>query len=290
MSAAPGGNSAASESAPVTIAGALAAARLRIGPLEARVLMEHVLGRDAAHVISHAHDALSELLVRDYALLVDRRVRGEPVAYLTGSREFFSREYRVDPGVLIPRPETELLVEAALERFPAHAPCRVLDLGTGSGCIAITIALERPRAAVTAVDASPRALAVARGNAERLGALHVRFLDSDWYAALDGERFEVIVANPPYIAAGDAHLGQGDLRYEPVAALSAGADGLACIRTIIDGAGPHLSPGGWLLLEHGHDQAAPCAALLRAAGLEAAGSRPDLAGIARVACARRAGI
>jgi release factor glutamine methyltransferase len=290
MSAALGSRPAASERVPVTIAGALTSARLRIDPLEARVLMEHVLGRDAAHVISHAHDALADLLVRDYASLVERRAGGEPVAYLTGSREFFSREYRVDPGVLIPRPETELLVETALERIPAAGPCRVLDLGTGSGCVAISIALERPRAEVTAVDASPRALAVARDNAAKLGALRIRFIDSDWFAALEGERFDVIVVNPPYIAAADPHLGQGDLRYEPVAALSAGADGLACIRTIVDGAGPHLSTGGWLLFEHGYDQAMHCAALLGAAGLEPAGSRPDLAGIARVACARRPGI
>ena len=214
-----------------------------------------------------------------------------PVAYLTGRREFWSREFVVTPDVLSPRPETEILVEAALKKcqtlFPAAEKVSdtfsVLDLGTGSGAIAITLALERPDARVTAVDTSASALDVARGNAAALGA-NVELVHGAWYAPVAGRRFDLIVSNPPYVAANDAHLGQGDLRFEPAGALTDGsADGLDSIRAIVAGARDHLNPGGRLLLEHGHDQAAAVAALLREAGFASIVSIPDLAGIPRVA-------
>jgi release factor glutamine methyltransferase len=205
---------------------------------------------------------------------------GFPVAYLVGSREFFSRPFAVTPDVLIPRPETETLVEAALSRLMPRASC--LDLGTGSGVIAITLALET-KAAVTATDASAAALAVACGNAASLGA-PVEFLEGAWYAPVGGRRFDLIVSNPPYVAANDPHLAQGDLRFEPAAALCDGsADGLDSIRAIVAGAREHLAPGGSLLLEHGHDQGDSVAAILRDAGFLSPLSIPDLAGIPRVA-------
>ncbi|PJB05555.1 MAG: peptide chain release factor N(5)-glutamine methyltransferase, partial [Hydrogenophilales bacterium CG_4_9_14_3_um_filter_59_35] len=190
--------------------------------------------------------------------------------------------FKVTPAVLIPRPETELLVELALERIPADGPCRVLDLGTGSGAVAVTLALHRPQAKVIAVDQSATALEVARENAQQLGAGNLRLIQSDWYAALDGEKFDLIVSNPPYIASADPHLAQGDLRFEPAAALASGANGLDDIRTIVRGAATHLKPGGWLLFEHGYDQAAACRELLVQSGFEQIGSSTDLAGIERV--------
>jgi release factor glutamine methyltransferase len=241
------------------------------------------------------------------------------VAYLTGSREFYGLDFKVTPAVLIPRPETETLVEAALERLPADAPSRVLDLGAGSGCVAIAIACRRPKARVTAVDASEAALALARENAQRLlgrcvgnppypplgkgggnsegaagappfekgGLGGICFVLSDWFSALGDERFDLVVANPPYVAEGDPHLGQGDLRFEPRSALAAGADGLDCIRRIVGDAPAHLAEAGWLLFEHGYDQARACRNLLQAAGLQDIGSFRDLAGIERVSGARR---
>ena len=229
-----------------------------------------------------------------FASLASRRAGGEPVAYLVGYREFFGREFAVSPGVLIPRPETELLVDIALKakvgacrpakrnsRQTGSETARILDLGTGSGCIAITLALELPQAQVSAVDASAAALAVARGNAERLGA-KVRLLQSHWFDQLAGERFDLIVANPPYIAAADPHLAAGDLRHEPSAALASGADGLRDIRRIIAAAPAHLAPGGQLWLEHGYDQADAVRSLLAAAGLTRIEQHRDLAGTVRV--------
>jgi release factor glutamine methyltransferase len=187
----------------------------------------------------------------------------------------------VTPAVLIPRPETELLVDVALERVPVHEPSRVLDLGTGSGCVAVAIARHRPRAQVTAAEASRDALAVARENAARHGS-GIEFIESDWLDALAGRRFDLIVSNPPYVAEDDPHLSQGDTRFEPRAALVAGADGLSCIRLIIAQARAHLAPGGRLFFEHGYDQAARCRALLAQAGYFDVTSRPDLAGIERL--------
>jgi release factor glutamine methyltransferase len=212
---------------------------------------------------------------------VERRAAGEPIAYLTGNCEFYGLEFRVTPAVLIPRPETELLVDLALERLPVEGRARVLDLGTGSGCIAVSLGRQRPRMEVWAADAVPAALEVARDNALRLGAT-VRFVRSDWLADLAGERFDLILSNPPYVAAGDPHLSRGDLRFEPASALVAGEDGLNDIRRIVAAAPAHLAPGGWLLFEHGYDQAQRCRALLTAAGFGQVTSWRDLAGIERV--------
>lgn len=266
-----------------TVAAALTAARARLPAVEARLLLAHTLERSVAWLIAHDDEVLAEEPLRRFASLVARRAAGEPVAYLIGRREFFGRDFAVSPAVLIPRPETELLVDIALAQLSMGD--RILDLGTGSGCIAITLALESPQARVSAVDASPAALELARGNAGRLGA-RVRFLHSDWFAAVAGERFELIVANPPYIAITDAHLASGDLRHEPVAALAGGTDGLDAIRHIASTALHHLVPGGQLWLEHGYDQAVAVRALLAAAGLADIEQHPDLAGIIRVSGGR----
>jgi release factor glutamine methyltransferase len=219
-----------------------------------------------------------------FASLAARRAGGEPVAYLVGRREFFGRDFEVSPAVLIPRPETELLVETALAKCRRWSR-RILDLGTGSGCIAISLALELPLAQVTAVDASAPALAVARRNADRHSA-RLRFVQSDWFDALGEEAFDLIVANPPYVAAADPHLAAGDLRHEPAAALASGTDGLDALRRIIADAPAHLAPGGQLWLEHGYDQAAAVQELLLAAGLTAVEQHSDLAGIIRVSGGR----
>lgn len=204
-----------------------------------------------------------------------------------GKREFYSLDFKVTSAVLIPRPETELLVDLALERIPADRPCKVLDLGTGSGAIAITIAKHRPLADITAVDSSAAAGAVAKINAEQLNVDNVRIITSDWFDGLAGERFDLIVSNPPYIAEGDPHLTQGDLRFEPRTALTTGDDGLECICFIIASASAHLVEGGALLLEHGYNQADVCRQLLGKADFGGVFSRPDLAGIMRVSGGRR---
>jgi len=272
----------------LTIAQALATARL--DPVDARALLRHVLGASDAHLIAHSGQVLSDAQSERFAALVARRSAGEPVAYIVGAREFFSLGFKITPAVLIPRPETEALVEFALERIGPDSVRRVLDLGTGSGCIAISIARHRPRAQVVAVDSSPAALAVARENARRHAVTNLEVTASDWFSALAGRKFDLIVANPPYIAAGDPHLAQGDLRFEPPDALAAGADGLDCVRLIIASAPQYLGDGGWLAFEHGYDQAARCRELLATAGFKEVFSRADLAGIERVSggvrCAR----
>jgi release factor glutamine methyltransferase len=272
----------------VTLNAALAAAAQRVGAMDARVLLAHVLKRDAAYLVAHCDDALDPGAGQSFNDLVARRAAGEPVAYLTGHREFYGLEFRVTPAVLIPRPETELLVELALERLPAGAGQSVLDLGTGSGCVAVCIAKHRPRTRVVGADLSGAALALARENAAAHGVTNIEFRRSDWFSRLGGERFAVIAANPPYVAAGDPHLMQGDLRYEPAGALAAGTHGLACLRTIAEAAPAHLERGGWLLVEHGHDQAAQCRQFLSQAGFVEVFSRPDLAGIDRVTGGRGA--
>src|SRR5690606_41469022 len=205
-----------------------------------------------------------------------RRVAGEPVAYLTGRRGFRHLELQVTPDTLVPRPETELLVELALERLPTDRELRIADLGTGSGAIALALASERPRASVVATDASAAALAVARANADALGIANVEFREGDWFDAVRGERFDLVASNPPYIAEGDPHLQAGDLRFEPAMALSSGSDGLDAIRRIVAGAPAHLQPGGGLLLEHGWEQGAAVRALLSAAGFHAVATARDL--------------
>lgn len=263
-----------------SVAGALSEARRRLPASEARMLLQQVLGWSAARLAAHPEHALSAGEVAVYDQLVARRSGGEPMAYLSGYREFYGRDFQVSPAVLIPRPETELLVEVALRKCAARAAPQVLDLGTGSGCLAVTLALEIPSATVTAVDLSPAALAVASGNGLRLGA-RVEFLESDWLAAVSG-RYDLIVGNPPYVAEGDPHLVQGDLRHEPPLALACGPDGLAAIRRIVADAPRYLEPGGWLFLEHGYDQAPTVAELLVAAGFATVEQYRDLAGILRV--------
>jgi release factor glutamine methyltransferase len=264
--------------------GANVAEMLRIAnidPIDSRALLRAALGVGDTHLVAHPGQVLTDRQRDRYLAWVERRRAGEPVAYLTGEREFYSLVFKVTPAVLIPRPETELLVEAALERVPAHAPFRVLDLGTGSGCVAVAIAKHRPRAQVTATEESRDALAVARENAARHGS-GIEFIESDWLDALAGRRFDLIVSNPPYVAERDPHLSEGDSRFEPRAALVAGADGLSCIRLVITQARTHLEPGGGLLFEHGYDQAARCRALLAQAGYFEVATRHDLAGIGRV--------
>jgi release factor glutamine methyltransferase len=262
--------------------GALQAA-LPLDPLENRILLCQALGLPRVALITQSERALTAAEAQRLAALVERRQFGEPIAYIVGQREFFGLEFAVNDAVLIPRPDTELLVELALERLPQRG--RLLDMGTGSGAIAVSVAHTRPDAAVTALDFSGAALDVARANANAHGAT-VRFLRSDWFGALDTERFDLIVSNPPYIAAHDEHLSRGDLRFEPNMALTDHADGLSALRTIIGGAPAHLEPGGWLLLEHGYDQALAVRALLETHGYADVQSWRDLAGIERVSGAR----
>jgi release factor glutamine methyltransferase len=264
---------------------------LGLARLDAQVLLLHVLGqaRDArAWLLSHDQDALSDTQTADFETVLLRRLRGEPVAYITGEKEFFGLRLQVDARVLDPRPDTETLVDWALSLAPESAAWRILDLGTGSGAIALALQHARPQAHIWAADASTEALDVARDNARRLG-LPVQFVPGDWFAAFNHtpttegmetpHRFDLIVSNPPYIAEHDPHLPA--LAHEPKLALTSGPDGLDAIRHIVTHAPAHLSPQGWLLLEHGHDQGAAVCTLLRAAGFVDVQSRNDLAGIHR---------
>ncbi|MGY8527191.1 peptide chain release factor N(5)-glutamine methyltransferase [Paracidovorax citrulli] len=263
---------------PVTVRDALLwAAAAGLPALEARMLVGLITGLTRTQLITRDTELLDAAQHARLTDLVSRRVAGEPMAYLTGEREFYGRSFAVGPGVLIPRPDTEAVVQRALACLQGRNAPRILDLGTGSGILAITLACERPDAQVWATDISPAALAIARGNAERLGAT-VSMLLSDWYDAVPAQRFDLIVSNPPYIAAGDPHLSQGDLRFEPVDALTDHADGLTDLRAIADGALPRLAAGGWLLLEHGHDQGAAARALLTDAGFVEVFTERDLGG------------
>lgn len=250
--------------------------------IEVQCLLHAVLQVNRAYLLTHPEQPLTPEQHARYAALFERRLHGEPIAYILGEREFYGLNFSVMPATLIPRADTELLVELALQRIPPRSAFRVLDLGTGSGAIALSIAHARPDAEVVAVDASEDALEVACSNAQRLGLHNVCLLHSDWFSALRDERFDLIVSNPPYIAAGDEHLTQGDLRFEPRSALASGADGLDDIRRITAEAKVHLNPGGWLLFEHGYDQAGRVRALLHRAGFGCAFSACDLAGIERV--------
>jgi release factor glutamine methyltransferase len=258
---------------------------------DAACLLRAVTGASRAQLIAHGEEVLPESQARRFLELAHRRRQGEPVAYLTGRREFYGFDFEVDSAVLIPRPETELLVDLALDRLPPDAGARVLDLGTGSGAIALALALLRPQLDVVAVDRSPDALAVAKRNLVRLlpGTQRVRLVQGDWYQALSGGSFDLIVSNPPYVAARDPHLGEGDLRFEPAAALVGGDDGLDAIRRVVAGAAAFLAPGGQLLFEHGYDQAPACRRLLAAAGFSSLIEVADLAGIPRVAGGRLLG-
>ncbi|MBC2770058.1 peptide chain release factor N(5)-glutamine methyltransferase [Pusillimonas minor] len=253
--------------------------------LEMQMLLQQVLGVSRAWLVAHDTDPLPEDAVANIQALMARRQAGEPMAYILGTREFMGHDFQVTPAVLIPRPDTEVLVETALDILQGKsvAQPRVLDLGTGSGAIAISVALAYPRASVTATDSSPQALQVAHANAKQLGAA-VQFFEGDWYQALPAETspFDLIVSNPPYIRADDTHLAQGDLRFEPRSALTDDANGLQALVRIVEGALAWLAEGGALWLEHGWDQGADVRQLLAQAGFQRVESRRDLAGIERI--------
>lgn len=261
--------------------------------IEARMLAEHALDLSAVQLAVRLRDAAAPPQVRAFAALAVRRRAGEPIAYILRQRDFYGRTFAVTPGVLIPRPETELLCEALLERLSgalSPTPASVLDLGTGSGAIAVTLACERPFWQITAVDQSSAALAVAHSNALRLCPhAPLRFAVSDWFSSLGGECYDAIISNPPYIAAGDVHLAQGDLRFEPQGALCAGPQGMDALHAIATQAPAHLRPGGWLLLEHGFAQGGLVRDALHANGLLHISTLTDLAGCERVTLGRRAG-
>lgn len=254
--------------------------------LEQTLLLAHALNRTRESVLAHPELVLSAATFQQFSGLLARRLAGEPIAYLVASREFYGLKLQITTDVLIPRPETELLVEAALERLPEKAPGRVLDLGTGSGAIAIALATYRPRMRIEGVDVADAAIALATTNARDLSLANVRFHRSDWYADCDLPLYDAIVTNPPYIPAADPHLSLGDLRFEPRLALTPGADGLAAIRAIVAGAPSRLTRGGWLLFEHGYDQGQSCRELLALAGFVEIGTLRDLAGIERVCTGR----
>lgn len=254
--------------------------------LDAEILLAHTLQRPRSHLRARPEAGVPADVAARFRALIERRAAGSAVAHLTGTREFWSLPLAVTTDTLIPRPETELLVEQALLRIPADASWDILDLGTGSGAIALAIASERPACRVTATDVSIAALAVARRNAERLALGNVAFLAGDWFAPVAGRRFHLLASNPPYIAEHDPHLRQGDVRFEPRGALAAGADGLDCIRTLAAEAPGHLFDNGWLLLEHGHDQGAAVRRLLAGHGYRDIATQRDLAGHERITLAR----
>jgi len=247
--------------------------------LDSELLLAHVLGCSRTALAAHPERELSGAQAELLATLAQRRAAGEPIAYLTGRREFWTLELEVTPAVLVPRPETELLVEIALEELRAIASPEVLDLGTGSGAIALAIASERPDAAVTALDQSEAALKVASGNATRLGIGNVRFLRGRWYQPLGARRFHVIVANPPYLADADPHLAA--LAHEPQSSLAAGPQGLDALTAVCTGAASHLHPRGALIVEHGATQGAAVRALMTGCGLADVTTQRDLAGLER---------
>lgn len=262
---------------------------------ESQLLLQHALKVNRAWLIAHENDDVAIDIQHEFNTLIQRRIGGEPIAYILGSREFYGLNLAVTPATLIPRPDTETLVEAALAKIPAHETsktldsdlCRndelsILDLGTGSGAIALAIAKHRPQSHVFGVDASPAALEVAKKNASALQIPNVQFLPSNWFSALEGDRFNVIVSNPPYIEEADIHLKQGDLRFEPLSALASGADGLDDIRRIIDDCLIHLKPQGWLMFEHGYNQAESVRELMAQVGLVNIETFHDLGGNDRV--------
>lgn len=253
--------------------------------LESALLLIHVSGATRAWLLAHDDEALPPVQEAAFLGLAARRRAGEPIAYLLGEREFYGRPFAVTPAVLIPRPETEHLIDAALERVGRDRAARVVDLGSGSGAIAVTLALEAPQWEVAAVDLSADALAVARANADALGA-RVSFCHGSWYQPLPADaRYDLIASNPPYIRADDHHLDEGDVRFEPRLALTDEGDGLSCLRAIAAGALSRLLPGGWLMVEHGYDQGAACRELFVAAGLRRVETLRDLAGQERLTLA-----
>jgi release factor glutamine methyltransferase len=274
-----------------SVAAVRARAIAALGSAEARfeadLLLAHALQCPRAWLFAHADAAVPASARLAFEFLVARRGRGEPIAQLLGRQAFWSLELQVTPDVLIPRADTELLVECALAVLPLDVQTRIVDLGTGSGAIALSIASERPRAEVIALDFSLAALAIALSNAQRSGlASRVTCVHGDWCAPLEGQRFDAIVSNPPYIAEGDPHLTQGDLRFEPRVALASGSDGLDAIRSIVGQAPAHLLPGAWLLLEHGWEQGAAVRALLETSGYADVTTHRDLEARERVTCGR----
>ena len=255
---------------------------LQSARIDVQCLLQSALQVNHAYLLTHPEWCLDDEQYVRYTTLFERRLCGEPIAYLLGEREFFGLNFSVSPATLIPRPETELLVELALQRIPTQGEFRVLDLGTGSGAIALSIAYHRPDIEVVAVDQSVAALEIAKNNAQKLDLKNVRLLHSDWFVALQGERFDMIVSNPPYIAVDDLHLAQGDLRFEPSTALVVGGDGLDDIRHICSQAKKYLNEYGWLLFEHGYNQASAVRAILQQESFSSVFSDVDLAGIERV--------
>lgn len=249
---------------------------------ESQLLLQHLLNANRAWLIAHENDVLTADVQARFDQLVNRRADGEPIAYILGNREFYGLNLTVSPATLIPRPDTEVLVDAALNKIPANTPLQILDLGTGTGAIALAIAQQRPQVQVTAVDASKAALEVAINNSKQLHIPNIHFLLSNWFNNLNDTLFDVIVSNPPYIEDTDAHLNQGDLRFEPSSALASGADGLDDIRRIIDGCLIHLKPQGWLMLEHGYNQAPAVADLMAQTGLVNIETYKDFGGNDRV--------
>lgn len=256
--------------------------------LDAEVLLTHVTGLSRTTLFAWPHRLLIPDHCQHFAALIRRRCTGEPVAYLIGQREFWGIELTVSPATLIPRPDTELLVSWALNQFPAHSACRGVDLGTGSGAIAIALATERPQWQMIAIDHSRAALNIAAGNRDRLQLNHVQFIQGDWLNAIAAQCCDLIIANPPYIAADDPHLQCGEVRFEPQTALTAGQDGLAAIDCIIADLMRCLIPGGWVAIEHGWQQAAAVRQRLIHIGLINVASERDLAGIERISVGRRA--
>ena len=255
--------------------------------LERTLLLAHVLNASRESVLAYPERSVSVDSAIKYAGFIARRLAGEPIAYLVGSREFYGLALHVTPQVLIPRPDTELLVDAALVKLPLVSPGRALDLGTGSGAVAIALARSRPNIQFDAIDLADGAVELAAANAIALSIANVSFYRSNWYSACDDRIYDVIVSNPPYISTADPHLLEGDLRYEPGLALISGADGLAAIREIVAGAGIRLAPGGWLLFEHGYDQAQRCRELMAGAGFDKISTLRDLAGAERVCEGRK---
>lgn len=254
--------------------------------LDAQLLLEHVLNVNHAWLIAHADDEITSEAYQQFATLIQRRIAGEPIAYILGKREFYGLMFTVTPATLIPRPDTETLVDVALAHLPPQAPNHILDLGTGSGAIALAIAKQRPNAKIIAVDASATALKIAKENAQHLNISNVQFVLSNWFSALENQSFDMIVSNPPYIEQNDVHLNQGDLRFEPHSALVSGKDGLDDIRRIIQHAAGYLHPQGWLMLEHGYNQTTAVSSMLASAHFNDIETRQDLGGNNRVTFGR----
>lgn len=254
--------------------------------LEAQLLLQTAAGVNRAWLVAHADDAVPTAVAAEYQRLLQRRLNGEPVAYILGRREFYGLNLMVSTATLIPRADSETLVDAALAKIGVNQPVSVLDLGTGSGAIALAIAQQRPLSDIIALDASVAAIDIAQQNAQALAISNVRFISSDWFEQLAPQRFDLIVSNPPYIAEHDAHLRLGDLRFEPLTALASGIDGLDAIRHIIEQSLVYLKPQAWLMLEHGYNQAEQVTALMAETGLVNIVTIKDLGGNDRVTMAK----